>query len=147
MQRALLIGATGSVILFSAYMLIHGEAPRVVERASTTVPAPITDSSMEPAVSGSVSSITRAIAQDGNDPHLADRPVALGGDRANTGQEQDPVTFKSLEQQKTVADAMEQQTDYDWSYPECEHLDKEGAGRMEMWGCHKVYPDGSRVYQ
>jgi hypothetical protein len=49
-----------------------------------------------------VSSLTYAIAQDGNDPHLVDRPVALGGDQANTGHMQDDVTFTSLEQQQTL---------------------------------------------
>ena len=58
-----------------------------------------------------MTSLTYAIAQDGNDPHLSDRPVALGGDQANTGHEQDAVSFTSLEQQQTLylPDVQEQQ--------------------------------------
>jgi hypothetical protein len=102
MQRALFIGVAGSVVLYSAYMLIHGESPRPTQRLLTTQPAPIKDHTQQPAVSGSVTSLTHAIAQDGNNPHLFDRPVALGGDQANTGDKQEAISFKSLEQQKTL---------------------------------------------
>ena len=124
MQSALLIGATGSLVLYAAYMLIHGESPRPAQRLQTTMPAPIKDRTQQPAVSGSVTSLTYAIAQDGNDPHIVDRPVALGGDEANTGDQQGDVTFTSLEEQKAVSskyDAIYDHSEFDRIWETMKH--------------------------
>jgi len=92
--------AGGGLVLYGAYLLIHGESPRPTQRVASTVPAPVVDPIMQPQVSGSVSSITKAIAEDANDPTLTDRPTELGGDAANTGTKKVPVTTKSIEQKK-----------------------------------------------
>ena len=149
MQRALTITAAGGVLLYTSYLLIHGERPRVIQRAGTTMPSPIEDRTQQPAVSGSVSSLTNSIAQQGDNPTIIDRPVALGGDYASTGSDQEAVTHKSMEQSNAdeLDDYFEppkQETSTEgvtWNDPYCARLDEQDqAGFMEMLGCHKEFP-------
>lgn len=91
----------GGLTLIAAFMLIHGESPRIAQRAMRTTPSPIEDRMMQPRISGSVTSLTKAIAENGNDPTLTDRPTELGGDAANTGTEIEAPTTKSIEEERS----------------------------------------------
>ena len=109
MERALVLTAAGGLSLYLTYLLIHGEQPRVAQRIISTVPRPKQDNMKEPVTSGSASSIVAAIAQAAQDPHLMDRPVALGGDAANTGTDREHPTAGSLEEERVPGNVLSQE--------------------------------------
>ena len=97
MDRILIGTAAGGLALYLLYLIQTGESPKVVQRVVSTIPAPRTDSTKEPAMSGSASSIVTAVANTGIDPHVDARPTELGGDLASTGTELPQVTQQSLD--------------------------------------------------
>ena len=98
MERVLIGTAAGGLALYLIYLLQKGEDPKVIQRVTSTVPAPKRDPKIEPKMSGSASSIVTAIANSGLDPQLDARPTDLGGDSASTGTRQPEATHKTLEQ-------------------------------------------------
>ena len=97
MASAILFAAIGGSALWLWYLLVHGETPAPVQRLSSTVPSKIRDTTKQPRVSGSGTSVMAAIASSGNDPSLIDRPAALGGDHSSTGHVVGKLSSKSME--------------------------------------------------
>ena len=71
--------------------------PARVQQVASTVQAKVTDTRVEPPMSGTYSSVVTALASAVMDPMLLDRPAALGGDRAPTGTTPYTHTYKAYE--------------------------------------------------